>query len=33
LILIVFAILIVGLIVYCRFFYNRIPRLPQTGQD
>jgi hypothetical protein len=33
LILIFFAILIVGLIVYYSFFHTRIPRLPSTDQD
>jgi uncharacterized tellurite resistance protein B-like protein len=33
LILVFFVVLVLGLIVYYHFFYNRIPRLPRTGQD
>ena len=33
LIFVFFVILVLALIVYYRFFYNRIPDLPRTGQD
>jgi uncharacterized tellurite resistance protein B-like protein len=33
LILVFFAVLVLGLIVYYHFFFNRIPRLPRTDQD
>jgi hypothetical protein len=33
LILVFFVVLVVGLIVYYSFFYNRIPHLPSTGHD
>jgi len=28
-----FVVLVLALFVYYHFFYNRIPRLPRTGQD
>lgn len=33
LIFVFFVILVLALIVYYRFFYNRTPHLPRTGQD
>jgi uncharacterized tellurite resistance protein B-like protein len=33
LILVFFVVLILALFLYYHFFYNRIPRLPSTGQD
>jgi hypothetical protein len=33
LILVFFVILVLGLIAYYHFFFNRIPRLPHTGRD